>query len=444
MQSFQTQNKRIEVLHIAAHLGEGVGKAIGGIALCDREYEHEVVLLESPKKMAYVEACRSRGVKVYIEPAPQTFEGLATSADVVVLSWWNHPLAIPVLRKLADLPIRVVLWCHVNGLYYPVLPPNFVSMFDGCMFTSPVTQELPYWTEKDREQFGKVGKIVYGLGNFTPKTQPCKVDYTLNKPLRIGYVGTLDYAKMHPDFMQYCRAVLASGIHAEFIFAGEPSEVLIKDARKLGLEGNVKFLGYRTDIPHLLPEFDIFGYLLNPNNFATTENALLEAMAAGLPVVVSDGSVERAIVNDGVTGLLARNPEDYVGRITALVTDESLRQKLGVRARRTVCAKYSASANLVSFRQAIGNVLQKEKVRHAFHDVIGKTEGESFLVFCPPKAREIFQRAVACQNENEYKYIKDEARTLGEVFKTDKKGAPLQFLKYFPDDYYLQKICGLF
>ena len=56
------------MLHIAAHLGEGVGKAIGGIALSDKVYAHDVLLLEEPLKTSYVDQCKASGVGIYISP----------------------------------------------------------------------------------------------------------------------------------------------------------------------------------------------------------------------------------------------------------------------------------------------------------------------------------------------------------------------------------------
>ncbi|MBR3622276.1 MAG: glycosyltransferase [Selenomonadaceae bacterium] len=436
------QNRKLRILHIAAHLGEGVGKAVGGIALRDAVCSHEIILLETPLKTRYVDECRAKGANVYIAPARYEFAKMVSNADIVVLNWWNHPLTGLFLSMMPEIPVRLILWCHVNGIYYPRLPAKFVDCFDGCLFTSPVSLEVPYWSTDERKRIATKSAIVYGLGHFNPEGQLCKKDYSLCRPVRIGYVGTLDYAKLHPDFLQYCLAVLKRGVKAEFYLAGEPSDALIESIEKLNLENKIKLLGYRNDILDLLPTFDIFGYLLNPNNFATTENALLEAMAAGLPIITSDGMAEKAIVSDGENGFLVSDPNEYADKVVELLENAETRKRLGLRARESVCNKYTSEVNLSKFHQSIQKVVEKEKRVHDFSGVRGQSASDMFIYFCPPRAQDIF-KDILTDTTDKYKSLEAKIKELGAVFKTDKKGSPLQFLKYYPNDGNLKKICEM-
>ena len=75
--------------------------------------------------------------------------------------------------------------------------------------------------------------------------------------------------------------------------------------------------GVTSDVPCLLETFDVFGYLLRRDTFATTENAVLEAMAAGLPVVMPREPLGRYILGeDG--GILIDAPEEYEAAMKAL------------------------------------------------------------------------------------------------------------------------------
>ncbi len=83
--------------------------------------------------------------------------------------------------------------------------------------------------------------------------------------------------------------------------AGPHEEEIRSLVRAQGLEKRVTFLGYRRDIPELLAAMDVF---VHPSLKEGFPNALLEAMAAGLPVVVSDHEAHLEAVEAGVNGLI--------------------------------------------------------------------------------------------------------------------------------------------
>ena len=86
-------------------------------------------------------------------------------------------------------------------------------------------------------------------------------------------------------------------------------------SRELGLERNFLFLGRRADIPEILACCDI---AVLPSRAEGLPNAVLEYMAAGLPVIVSRVGGNAELVEDGVTGLLVP-PEDSAALSAALL-----------------------------------------------------------------------------------------------------------------------------
>jgi glycosyltransferase involved in cell wall biosynthesis len=64
-------------------------------------------------------------------------------------------------------------------------------------------------------------------------------------------------------------------------------------------------------------------------------------MALGIPPVVSPVGVNTSAVRDGINGFHARTEEEWVDRIALLLSDESLRHRMGIEARRTVEQSYS-------------------------------------------------------------------------------------------------------
>ena len=103
---------------------------------------------------------------------------------------------------------------------------------------------------------------------------------------------------------------------------------LKQQARALGIEDNVKFLGARTDIAALLATADIAVLASHEEGFA---NSILEGMAAGLPMVVTDVGGNGEAVVDGVTGLVVppHNIRALGAAILELANDPNKRLAMG-------------------------------------------------------------------------------------------------------------------
>jgi glycosyltransferase involved in cell wall biosynthesis len=112
-------------------------------------------------------------------------------------------------------------------------------------------------------------------------------------------------------------------------------------ARQLELLGRIDFLGFRADVGGLLRASDIF---ILPSRYEAMSLALLEAMAAGCPCVVTDVGENAAVIETGVNGLVV--PVEDAKRLAAaleqLLTNALLRQKMG-QAARQVAAAFDAS-----------------------------------------------------------------------------------------------------
>ena len=119
----------------------------------------------------------------------------------------------------------------------------------------------------------------------------------------IGTVGRISHQKGHAFLLHAFRAIHAQFPDTLLLIAGQgplfaPMHAL---TRELGLADCVRFLGERTDIDALLACFDVY---VQASLFEGMPNALMEAMAAGKPVIATavDGSCE--LVEDGKTGWL--------------------------------------------------------------------------------------------------------------------------------------------
>jgi glycosyltransferase involved in cell wall biosynthesis len=79
----------------------------------------------------------------------------------------------------------------------------------------------------------------------------------------------------------------------------------------------------------------------------------LQYMALGIPPVVSPVGVNTSIVRDGINGFHARTEEEWVDRIALLLSDESLRRRMGTEARRTVEQSYSHRVHVPRIAQVL-------------------------------------------------------------------------------------------
>lgn len=100
---------------------------------------------------------------------------------------------------------------------------------------------------------------------------------------------------------------------------------------------SVQWFGF--DIPQkYFSDSDIFAYFSYEDNMPI---ALMEAMASGLPVVTNKVGAVNEIINSGNDGFVAKNSQDYQNILLKLMNDFSLRQNVGLAARKKIKEKFS-------------------------------------------------------------------------------------------------------
>jgi glycosyltransferase involved in cell wall biosynthesis len=162
----------------------------------------------------------------------------------------------------------------------------------------------------------------------------------------------LNIGRLHPQkgqgyllraFHAIKQAGGAGALKLVIVGRGGMEDRLKNTARELGLTGQVLFLRDRTDIPALLQACDMF---VLPSDYEGFGMALVEAMAAGLPVIASDIDTLREIVDDKVDGILVRksDPGALADAILALIRDRDAMKVLGERARQKARLKFDITA----------------------------------------------------------------------------------------------------
>jgi L-malate glycosyltransferase len=160
--------------------------------------------------------------------------------------------------------------------------------------------------------------------------------------LAIIQVARLDSLKDHATAIRALDQVVARCSEARLLLVGEGPEM--PKIRELvhgrALEPYVRFLGLRGDIARLLSAADI-GLLTSVSEGIPL--TLIEAMAAGLPVVSTDVGGVREVVEDGRTALLAPSGDDdaLAEAILRLAGDPALRERMGCTGRRRAESAFS-------------------------------------------------------------------------------------------------------
>jgi glycosyltransferase involved in cell wall biosynthesis len=183
-------------------------------------------------------------------------------------------------------------------------------------------------------------------------------------PLRLLAVGALIWIKGYETMLQMMRQLIDGGLdcHLEIIGAGgERARVLytIDDlglARAVTLRGAVPPDGVREAIARS----DVF---LHASLSEGISNAVLEAMASGLPVVTTDSGGMREAVTDAHDGLVVgvRDPRGAAEAVLRLARDPALAATLGTNARRTVESRFRLDAQIARWLEVYAQVAARPR-----------------------------------------------------------------------------------
>lgn len=183
-----------------------------------------------------------------------------------------------------------------------------------------------------------VGGSGVDLGRFTPYPEPADVT-VLVLPAR------LLWDKGVGEFVAAARLLKREGIAARFMLVGtpdksNPSSISPKQIAAWVKEGVVEYLGWVTDMPRLFANCHI---VCLPSYREGMPKSLIEAAAAGRPIVTTDTPGCREVVRHGENGLLVP-PRDAValaGALKQLILNRSLREGMGKRGREIAESEFS-------------------------------------------------------------------------------------------------------
>lgn len=176
----------------------------------------------------------------------------------------------------------------------------------------------------------------------------------------IGVLARLAPIKDHRTLLE--AMALVPQAHLAVLGDGELRTELEALAERLGIDGRTHFLGWCTEVSRALADLDVV--VLTSRNEGTPMS-LIEAGAAGRPVVATDVGGVRRVVLDGRTGLLVptADPGAVAAAVRSLLADPAMRARLGAEARTHVSAEFGLQPFLDRMAQIYDSLLQDTRRR---------------------------------------------------------------------------------
>src|ERR1700674_4078148 len=191
----------------------------------------------------------------------------------------------------------------------------------------------------------------------------------------VGIVATLRSWKGHRFLLRGLADPRLPGLRVSFFGGGGPGKkmrpevgdgpqekALRQQVDELGLQARVQFAGQQSDVAPWMRAFDVMALPSTGNE--GVPQALMQAMACGIPVVTTPVGAIPELVRNGVTGLLvpAENRLALAEAIARLLGDKALASRLAAAGRELIVAKHSSTAMLDAMEDVLRQAVSGEAV----------------------------------------------------------------------------------
>lgn len=425
---------RPTVVHVIQTLSRGgAARSLLTTAAAASAVESTIVSLLPADRLMTAKAADA-GLPVLEALSRASLDAALEAADVVHVHFWNSPELYEFLRAGLP-PVRLAVWVHVAGDTPPqVVTPELVEVSDVVVASTPHTAALPVVREPTAVIVAAADTT--RLPGVEPKPHP-----TFN----VGYIGTVDFAKMHPRYVDLSASVDVPGVRFVVCGGGNAFATLEAQALRLGAGDRFDFRGYVEDIGQVAAELDVFGYPLAPGNYSTSDLVLQEMMGAGVPPVVLPYGGAHDLVRHGETGLVARDEAEYPRAIEYLHARPEERARLGRNAREHAGRAWRPAESARRWTAIYRDLLGVPKRRRTWP---GATASERFRgadAFVESLGGTAPEFAISLAAADEQAAIEAERRIAAAppVVSSAGGGGVLHYRLHYPDDGYLRLWAGL-
>ena len=361
--------KKANILQVVNGFGIGGGelKLLELVKNLDRT-KYNLVIVSVGQGGPLEEEFKSLGWPVYVLQKAVSFDVTLVFKLAKILKKHNIDLMMStlfyadIIGALATLlykPKAFVSWEVITGQLKPhqkIMYKLLSSRFD---MVAAVSNSIHPFIRKDRGQNKeKIRTIYYGVDLEKYSTGERKRD---SQNIVFGSVARLVHQKGHTFLLEAIAAVKPNFPNARWKFVGDgyKREELEQQAVDLQINDVVEFKGNQTNVAEQLATFDVF---VLPSLWEGFPNVLLEAMAAGLPVIATsvEGTVE--LVGNETTGLFVskEDPDALSAAMEKMLRNPGLIKEYGNAGRKRVEDCFSVEKQLAEFEELYDSLL-KEK-----------------------------------------------------------------------------------
>jgi len=425
------------ILHLLPHAGGGVGTVLRAFLKAESNnssslFQHEVLSLESLN--IQTQKCLNNLDILWWQSADQNrIEAQVKAADIVLVHWWNHPLLMHLLTQ--GLPeSRLIFWSHVNGYTCPqAFFPALFDLADLFVFASYASLDAPVVKRLSSTRQQRL-IVIPSCAGIPPEGESYCVKET---DFQAGYIGTVEPAKMHPEFLDLC---VHANLSLPLQVAGGPAhELLQAQAKQKGWEQQFNILGPVTDPLPLFRRLHAFAYPLVPQHYGTGEQVLIEAMAYGAVPVVFANPPEKALIRHMETGILAETSAEFSKAIQFLEKHPEERERMALAGHKYVLEYCSIEKTQIAFQAVFSEGLNIPKKKHQLHlpEIEGVRSYSPFHLYLS-SCDTALERDIALDLVSG----KEPEQPWPVSFYYLTRGAPAHYLSLLDHDHYLAQICS--
>lgn len=404
--------------HLVAHLGGGIGRALRHLICNDASTQHEIISIDETRDRRHVEVLNDAGAETVVFDRIADIAAHLSRYDIVQIEYWNHPRLYQVLSRLNDVNARWLLWSHISGRTSPCIPAQLPATLNACIFSTQLSLAA---FQRDNPAAENLHFIASAAGLAEAQIQAHAA-----RAIDALYVGTLSPAKIHPDYAEFLKRFVELGF-GDTVIAGDISGDcnLPATLAAQGIAAKVELAGHVDQVQPLFEAAKYFFYILNPGHYGTSENALIEAMSAGVVPIVLDNQIERDLVAPSRGGYIIKSADDLIALKDQLLDAVRWRQK-SENCLAYIAEHYPPGRTASEFDAVYQTVLGSAARPLRFDETFGRTPHEWFLS----------TRADAAQWRDDY--IADLVARRDYAVTAVTKGSVAQFCSVFPEDPVLQ------
>jgi glycosyltransferase involved in cell wall biosynthesis len=234
------------------------------------------------------------------------------------------------------------------------LDRHTITWADKVVFNSE--RIVSYGLEREGIRERQVRVIPNGVEDLRARSGSLRSDRRKELDLKpttllLGWMGRLSRQKNLPLLLRACSRLTSTREYKILILGDGPERArTLSVACELKLNDRVIWLGSRSDVEGWLATMDLF---VHTADFEGMPNALMEAMAMGLPVIASDVDGNRELIQDGISGFLvpAGDVAAFAGRIDELISNRDLANRMGEAAHHHILERFSIARMIQAYHE---------------------------------------------------------------------------------------------